>query len=81
MSLREQLQKRFAGLAFNSYESDLYVLPPEGTINAVLDFIKNKQWSPIISYSDVEGQDWHGRYFIDVPFAHSKFWTDKGCRR
>ena len=78
MSLRKQLQKRFAGLEFSSHESDLYVLPPEGTINSVLKFIRKKQWSPIISYSDVKGQDWHGKYFIDVPFANSMFWENRG---
>ena len=78
MSLQKQLEKRFAGLEFHYHESDLYVLPPGGTMNAVMAFIRKKEWHPEIVYSDVEGQDWHKQYFIDVPFANAKFWEKRG---
>lgn len=81
MSLQKQLEKRFAGLEFSSHESDLYVLPPEGIMNTVLEFIRDKNWHPVISYSDVEGQNWHRKYFIDVPFAHSLYWENRRSTR
>ncbi len=78
MSLQKQLEKRFAGLEFSSHESDLYVLPGRKQMTAVMEFIRKKDWRPVISYSDVEGQDWHRRYFIDVPFANSTYWRSRG---
>ena len=78
MSLQKQLEKRFTGLEFSSHESDLYVLPGDNQMKAVMTFIRKKGWHPIISYSDVEGQDWHRKYFIDVPFANSRYWEQKG---
>lgn len=71
MSLKEAIQKQFgyADECFGNYESDLHVLPHSHEMKAVRDFIVSQGHTATIVYSNVEGQDWYGRYFIEVPFA------------
>lgn len=55
--------------------NDLYILPDDHAerdrITLYLLSIKQSyQWSR----SDVEGQEWYGRWFFEIPFGESLLW-------
>jgi hypothetical protein len=66
---------------YNTHERDLYVLPesPEEAAK-IIEFMKHpihnlgrQLWSHVPfwqwSYSDVAGQSWYGKSFIEIPFG------------
>ena len=77
MTLKEKLIELF-GLGpecFDSHETDLYILPPDDLFQNVLGTIRALGHHPVQAYSDVGGQDWHGKTFIDVPFAYTEHYN------
>ena len=55
-------------MKFTTHESDLYCLPENETEKATLQrYVKER--SAIWSMSNVEGQDWYGKTFLDIPFG------------
>ena len=51
---------------------DLYILPEnmEEKVKVVY-FLMGKHWNFYYSQSNVEGNEWYGKTFIDVPFGES----------
>lgn len=50
--------------------NDLYILPDnEQERQRIADYLKSRDILYEWSFSDVEGQDWHGRHFFDLPFG------------
>jgi len=57
-------------MKFNTHETDLYVLPESvGEKNKVVNFLDGNKLGWEWSYSNVGGQEWHGKYFIEIPFG------------
>ena len=57
-------------MQLDSHETDLYILPEsQDEREKVIAFLKRKAWTHHNSYSNVEGQAWHGKTFIEVPFG------------
>jgi len=59
-------------MQYDRHETDLYILPE--TIEErkkIKDILETKfsNWFWIWQFSDVEGQAWHGKQFIDVAFG------------
>jgi len=49
---------------------DLYILPDdEKERQRIADYLKSRGIRYNWSFSDVEGQDWHGRHFFELPFG------------
>lgn len=50
--------------------NDLYILPESAAETATIwRFLKDKNVSYRTTYANVEGHDWYGKNFIDVPFG------------
>jgi hypothetical protein len=68
--LRQKIQEKF-GLSddcFHSWCSDLYVLTED---KQVKEFAADNGFkSAYFTRSDVEGQAWHGKTFLEIPFAN-----------
>lgn len=48
---------------------DLYVLPEnEKEKEAILSFLRERKFYFEWSFSNVEGQEWYGKSFIEIPF-------------
>ena len=64
-------------MKFNTYQSDLYVLPEtkeeEEKFLIWVQENKGKKFytNPIKSLSNVKGQDWFGKTFYEIPFMAS----------
>ena len=59
-------------MKFDKHESDLYVLPESQLErNNLQSFVKTKGWGYSWAFSNVEGHDWHGKQFMDIPFMAS----------
>jgi len=74
MSLKKQLIKAFnmSESDFDNSNSDLFVLYSEKVmkwLKANYEFFKNVT----ISYSNVKGQSWYRRRFIEIPFSYEEF--------
>lgn len=55
-------------MKFTTHESDLYCLPENETEKAMLQkYVKDR--CAIWSRSNVKGQDWFGKMFLDIPFG------------
>ena len=70
MKLREQLQAQF-GLpddSFDTYMSDLYVLYRDDVWQWIQQHYKFAR-SCRIESSNVKGQSWFGKRFINIPFG------------
>ena len=65
--LKELLKEKFNldDSQFSHHESDLYVLYKK----EIADFLKSINKGYVICMSNVEGQDWFGKSFIDMPFG------------
>lgn len=49
---------------------DLYVLPDdEREAGAIVAWLKSREVGHKWQTSDVAGQDWHGKRFIEIPFG------------
>ena len=50
--------------------NDLYILPetPEET-GTITRYLRHRAISHHWSHSDVEGQEWYGKNFIEIPFG------------
>ena len=49
---------------------DLYILPDDhAEASRITGYLESKGFSYSWCQSDVEGQEWYGRSFIDVPFG------------
>lgn len=73
MSLKEDIKKKFnlCERELQHYCADLQILPrSQEQLIEIMAFIKGGDWRPIIYRSDVKGQSWYGRAFIEVPFAY-----------
>lgn len=57
-------------MQLSKHETDLYILP-ETTKERhnIQSFIQTKNWGYEWSFSDVIGQDWYGKQFMDIPFG------------
>jgi hypothetical protein len=69
-SLKEILKEQF-GLSdddFTTYQTDLQILPGD-KFREVIDFLKNHNIGYSVKTSDVKGQSWHGKRFVDVFFG------------
>jgi hypothetical protein len=52
--------------------NDLYVLPESNDEKRSIElFLNNNKIDYINTYSDVEGQEWHGKAFIEIPFGET----------
>jgi len=50
--------------------NDLYVLPETTEERQVItNYLKSQDIGFSTSYSDVTGQDWYGKSFIEIPFG------------
>jgi hypothetical protein len=50
--------------------NDLYILPDNADESQrITQYLKSREIGYEWSFSDVEGQDWHGRRFIEIPFG------------
>jgi hypothetical protein len=47
---------------------DLYVLPESDEWGKVIDYLDANGIRFTRSFSDVQGQDWYGKQFIEIPF-------------
>ena len=58
-------------MKYYHHASDLYLLPEtEAEKETLEDFIESKgKLGATWCFSNVEGQDWHGKHFIDIPFG------------
>jgi hypothetical protein len=55
-------------MKFTTHESDLYCLPEDDTEKKLLQkYVKER--CAVWSFSNVEGQDWYGKTFLDIPFG------------
>jgi hypothetical protein len=55
----------------NGYD-DLYILPETNEeMSRLLAFLKSNSLNYYGCVSNVEGSDWHGKNFIEVPFCES----------
>ena len=56
-------------MKISNHESDLYVLPEtKHEEDLIVGFVNNNSHSWHYSYSNVPGQDWYGKRFIEIPF-------------
>lgn len=56
-------------MKINTYQTDLQVLPESETEKKeFLEYCKLNQLKPQTYYSNVEGQDWFGQMFYEIPF-------------
>ena len=56
-------------MKFTTYQSDLQILPEnEEEITKFVNYCKEKDYVFSQHYSNVKGQDWHGKYFFELPF-------------
>lgn len=54
----------------DSHCSDLYLLPSkECSQSQIAEWAKEQGLTPKGSYSNVKGQSWYGKHFIEIPFA------------
>ena len=57
-------------MQLSKHESDLYVLPETTKERHQLQVWKeSSKYGSTWSYSDVSGQCWHGKQFLDIPFG------------
>lgn len=71
MNLKEEIQQKFnlSEDHFSRHESDLYILPANASQSKLIEaFLKESKISFCLAYSDVKGQTWYGKKFIEVPF-------------
>lgn len=55
-------------MKFTTHESDLYCLPENDQEKAILQkYVKER--CAVWLYSNVKGQDWYGKVFLDIPFG------------
>ena len=53
----------------NSYQTDLQILcESETEEKEFLEYCKLNQLRPEKHFSNVEGQDWHKKFFYEIPF-------------
>jgi len=56
--------------------SDLYVLPTdEDQRKDIRKFAEDEGWSIQNSYSNVEGNPWYGKWFVEIPFAFPDYYA------
>lgn len=57
-------------MQFDSYEKDLYVLPENETEKEkIINVLKTNSIVYYNSFSNVKGQAWYGKQFIEIPFG------------
>ena len=63
-------------MKFNNHETDLYILPEsESESRRVIEVLDSIPLGYEVSRSDVKGQPWYGKKFIDVPFCY--LWKER----
>ena len=56
-------------MQFSMHETDLYILPETTReTNNLQSYCKTKKLAYMWQYSDVSGQAWHGKQFLEIPF-------------
>ncbi len=56
-------------MKFDNHETDLYILPENETEKEkITSYLRNRNYCFYIQKSNVKGQEWFGKSFIDVPF-------------
>ena len=63
---------------FGNYSSDLHVLPTEEvSLSDIRDFVMEKfNWCQCpMFFANVEGHDWYGQQFLEIPFGYSEYFT------
>jgi len=54
----------------DTHETDLYILPEsEQERAAICSFLVKQKWNYTLERSDVKGQEWYGKTYIEVPFG------------
>jgi len=54
---------------WDSHETDLYILPEDYKQKLeIITFLNEHDIGYEMSFSNVEGQAWYGKVFIDIPF-------------
>lgn len=57
-------------MKFNTHETDLYILPEtQKERHNLQSFMKTCKYSYKWSFSDVQGQSWYGKQFMEIPFG------------
>jgi len=61
-------------MKLHTYNTDLYILPETSRERHLLQVYRDnlKQNKNIVSlwqFSDVKGQDWYGKQFLEIPFG------------
>jgi hypothetical protein len=52
--------------------NDLYILPDDSEESEkITDYLQKREIPYSWSFSDVAGQEWYGKRFIDIPFGES----------
>ena len=64
---------------FGSYYSDLYVLPDnDHQLDEIIGFAKQEGCTSVLrTYSDVEGQPWYGKQFVEIAFAYPEYYEER----
>ena len=59
-------------MQFSTHETDLYILPETREEKKdLIDLLEKKfpSWKWYFNISDVEGQNWYKKLFIEIPFG------------
>jgi hypothetical protein len=57
-------------MQISKHETDLYVLPETQKERHQLQVWKeSSKYGSVWSYSDVRGQEWYGKQFLEIPFG------------
>jgi len=57
-------------MEFNTYVTDLYILPQtQREQHNLQNYLQTKKINYEWSYSDVKGQSWYGKIFVEIPFG------------
>lgn len=56
-------------MKYGTHETDLHVLPEtQKERNNLQSYMETKKIGYCWQYSNVKGQDWYGKQFMDIPF-------------
>jgi len=57
-------------MQFDNHETDLYILPEtQKERHNLQSFCETKKISFQWSYSNIKGQNWEGKQFLEIPFG------------
>ena len=78
MTLKEQIKKalNIPESDFHNYNSDLQILYSEKVMNWLKKNYEFKQ-NVTVHKSNIKGQPWYGKRFIEIPFAYEEYITKR----